>query len=731
MKSPIKKTLGYWLFGATLAGTATFVACSPSNETEESVEKSGALTISLQGTDALAIDSVHYVITGPDKYSREGTMDVSKSNTLTGRIGGIPFGPGYSIEFDAEGRGGSASCTGSADFDIKSTGSTKVDVTLQCSLPTKKGSLLVNGSINVCPQIEALDAAPLEVHVGGTIVLSADGTDADEGPSELTYAWSASSGELSKTDTADTTFTCTKAGSATISLVLSDGDTCPDKQTVTVECSVNTAPVTVSFQDGALPTTAYAGTQDATIREARPTDNYGSEDTCEADGDDGNGVDKSCLLRWDISEIPKDSEVTAASITLESVNPSNNTYQLYALLAPWEQTQATWTTALTGKSWAAPGATGSADRGAVIGSVTGGTGSITIELDAAGLAVVQGWVDGTTNAGISIANTTSTDGIDFASSEFATVAQRPKLTVTYVQKDPNADGVSTDPDLKVAFIGDTDHGTNLKNVLNLIVAEKAQALLVQGDMSYSANPDAWWDAVESVLGTDFPIFLSRGNHDDSSWPGYLPRAANHLGGAERVAGAHDANYKTTWRGLVVATIKKGDGPENITPFLQEDPHIWKICQWHQNQRAMQIGGKSDEMGWGVYEACREMGAIVETGHEHSYERTRTLTSTTLQTVDPTCSDPNELCVGPGRTFVNVVGLGGNSVRTQSRCLPTTFPYGCNEEWSFIYASDQNATHGVQFITFNADGKPREAKGYFKDIRGDVVDTFKVRAAAFE
>jgi hypothetical protein len=158
--------------------------------------------------------------------------------------------------------------------------------------------------------------------------------------------------------------------------------------------------------------------------------------------------------------------------------------------------------------------------------------------------------------------------------------------------------------------------------------------------------------------------------------------------------------------------------------LRGDPHIWKICNWHQNQQAMQVGNKTDEMGWDVYETCREHGAIIQTGHEHSYERTRTLTSTSSQIVDSTCPDANDLCLGPERTFVNVVGLGGNNVRAQSRCLPTTFPYGCNGEWAFIYTSDQSATHGAQFIVFNA-GSPELASGYFKNVNGQTVDTFTI------
>jgi predicted phosphodiesterase len=284
--------------------------------------------------------------------------------------------------------------------------------------------------------------------------------------------------------------------------------------------------------------------------------------------------------------------------------------------------------------------------------------------------------------------------------------------------------LSTDPNLKIGFIGDTHTETNFTNVLNLVKNEGASALVVEGDMSYVADPTAWWNAVESVLGASYPVFISRGNHDDTSWSGYLPKAASHLGGATRESGAHDANYKTTYRGLVIATIRKGDSGSNITPFLQNDPHIWKICNWHQNQQSMQIGGKGDEMGWDVYETCRRLGAIIQTGHEHSYERTKTLTSTSSQTVDASCAGATALCVGPGRTFVTVTGLGGNSVRDQTRCLPSTPPYGCNGEWAFIYASNQNATHGAQFITFNAGG-PKTATGYFKDIDGQTVDTFTI------
>jgi hypothetical protein len=152
-------------------------------------------------------------------------------------------------------------------------------------------------------------------------------------------------------------------------------------------------------------------------------------------------------------------------------------------------------------------------------------------------------------------------------------------------------------------------------------------------------------------------------------------------------------------------------------------HIFgKICNGTRISRP-QIGGKGDERAR-VYETCRQLGAIIQSGHEHSYERTKTLSNVASQTVDAACASATALCVGPGRTFVTVTGLGGNSVRDQTRCLPSTPPYGCNGEWGFIYTNQQSATYGAQFITFNAGG-PKTATGYFKNINGQTVDTFTI------
>ena len=61
-------------------------------------------------------------------------------------------------------------------------------------------------------------------------------------------------------------------------------------------------------------------------------------------------------------------------------------------------------------------------------------GAKTIILNAAGVAMVQGWVNGTVaNNGLLIKSASTTDGLDIRSSEYSTVASRPMLTIQYAQ----------------------------------------------------------------------------------------------------------------------------------------------------------------------------------------------------------------------------------------------------------------------------------------------------------
>ncbi|MGH7492560.1 MAG: metallophosphoesterase [bacterium] len=281
----------------------------------------------------------------------------------------------------------------------------------------------------------------------------------------------------------------------------------------------------------------------------------------------------------------------------------------------------------------------------------------------------------------------------------------------------------TPPNFKIAFIGDQGLNNDSRAVLNLIKSEGAQAVLHQGDFDYSDDPDAWEEQINSVLGTDFPYFASAGNHDEAEWPGYQQHMENRL---NRLGIAWDgdlgAKSSLTYRGIFIILVAPGvDVPGSghdayIRERLAADNSIWSICSWHKNMEAMQVGEKVDETGWEVYEEATKGGAIIATGHEHSYSRTHLLSSPMNQIV---VSRTEAMTLTKGQSFVFVSGLGGQSIREQQHT---------EDWWASVYTSDQSANYGALFGTFNVNGNPKLATFYFKDINGNIADQFSVLSA---
>ncbi len=187
-----------------------------------------------------------------------------------------------------------------------------------------------------------------------------------------------------------------------------------------------------SFQDGVAPTSLYDGTQDVYLRTLQPDTNFNNEAQLLMDGDDG-GSELVALVGWDVSEIPFNATVDAASIELDVFNVSAGSYNLYAILQDWFEAEATWNSRTSSLPWGAPGASGAADRGTlVVGTLSPATSGIaTIQLNADGLDLIESWVQGASpNFGFIIVSSGTNDGADVRSRE-ASPLQRPALHVTY------------------------------------------------------------------------------------------------------------------------------------------------------------------------------------------------------------------------------------------------------------------------------------------------------------
>jgi hypothetical protein len=98
---------------------------SPAGET-------GSLSFALTQPDNLEFDAFDYVITGPN-YAKSGSIDVSRSTTVSTIIEAIPVASGYSITLvGASLAPAKVKCSGTATFDIAPGEVSRVPIAVQC-----------------------------------------------------------------------------------------------------------------------------------------------------------------------------------------------------------------------------------------------------------------------------------------------------------------------------------------------------------------------------------------------------------------------------------------------------------------------------------------------------------------------------------------------------------------------------------------------------------------------
>jgi Calcineurin-like phosphoesterase len=231
-----------------LAGGAGFAACS-ANEVDTAKGDEGTARFALQLASGTTLGTASYAITGPGGFSKTGAIDVSHSSTISATVSPLPVGTGFSVSLSATTLDGGTSCAGAAAFDIAAHATTSVTVHLLCHEAAQKGSVLVNGTLNVCAVVDGLNASPAEALVGYPVSLSVAAHDADNGPSPLAYHWTVSSGTLDDASSATPKLTCLFPGPVTITVAASDGDpatSCADSASATISCSA-AAPQTYAW----------------------------------------------------------------------------------------------------------------------------------------------------------------------------------------------------------------------------------------------------------------------------------------------------------------------------------------------------------------------------------------------------------------------------------------------------------------------------------------------------
>ncbi len=275
--------------------------------------------------------------------------------------------------------------------------------------------------------------------------------DPDEpGVEGVTVQLKNSSGDVIDTTTTDSNgnyqFTELDSGDYSINFVIPDGfSTSPKDQGSggTVEMFMTSGPGT---------------TRDANLRQTSPDTNYGdvtlmTPDLVQQDPDNNKFGQVMGVVAWDINSIPSNAIVQTVEVTLNLVNVSSGTYNLFEAKVPWTEGGVNWNT------FSAPSAVGTD----VLGTITPGVfGDNVITLNSTGITLVQNWINGNSlNNGFIIRDSNTNDGIFINTSEAA--SGQPKIKVTYLvpneEDEVDSDGMPTgDPNVFMTIVTTLDPG---------------------------------------------------------------------------------------------------------------------------------------------------------------------------------------------------------------------------------------------------------------------------------
>ena len=275
-----------------------------------------------------------------------------------------------------------------------------------------------------------------------------------------------------------------------------------------------------------------------------------------------------------------------------------------------------------------------------------------------------------------------------------------------------------DKPVRIAFLGDSgaDSDSKFPDVLRMIKRWGTDAIVHLGDFDYNDDPASFEKVILDEV-SEIPYLAAIGNHDLKKWDDYQKRLATYMNKHSIICdGEYGVKMVCNVKGINIVLSGVGTFGTDHEAYLDQQLSKmdgWKICGWHKNQHYFQTGHKTDEVGYAAYEICREHGAIIMTGHEHSYARTKVMKQFADQII--ASNDKNSMIISPGNTFAIVTGLGGRSIR----------PWENNSEkwpwWASLLSESNNAEYGAVLCEFD----DFQAKCVFKDINDNIRDTFNI------
>ena len=233
-----------WLSGALASLLALAQsACEPAQfgntRESEAHESDGVVRMGLTISEGVVAREVHYAVSGNGIDEIAGRIEVTDPGaTLSALIGGIPPGSGYLLDVAALSDDGTATCSGTAAFDVATGEAVIVSITLVCATSGTRRSVVNGDDVHYCPALASYSAAPKMARVGETIQLSATAFVFE--PDPVSFNWSTSTstpiGTLASASTAVSFFACEQVGAQELSVTVSDG-ICSDLAMIDVMCA--------------------------------------------------------------------------------------------------------------------------------------------------------------------------------------------------------------------------------------------------------------------------------------------------------------------------------------------------------------------------------------------------------------------------------------------------------------------------------------------------------------
>lgn len=185
----------------------------------------------------------------------------------------------------------------------------------------------------------------------------------------------------------------------------------------------------VNLQQGVL---GYAGTFDTYITSVSASANFGWQAGLRVKNDNSY----VSLIRFDLSSIPLQASINQAILRLypyERDSAAAMDVEVYRVLRPWVDVEASWESATTSNLWGVPGANGPGVDREVIPVTTQTVSEIKIWYEFDVKELVRGWVNNPqTNYGFLLRGSGSASvSYSFASANYPSISARPQLVIDY------------------------------------------------------------------------------------------------------------------------------------------------------------------------------------------------------------------------------------------------------------------------------------------------------------